>query len=85
MLGKTISHYKVLEKIGQGGMGEVYLAEETKLRGGRRVTVLAEANRERLSPFSPKIKKAPIRHQDRGLRRSASAALGFPATGSPGA
>jgi serine/threonine protein kinase len=59
MVGQTLGHYKILEKIGAGGIGDVYLAEDTTLN--RRVALkvlppeLAESD-ERRARFTREAK-----------------------------
>ena len=61
MIGRTLGHYKILSAIGKGGMGEVYLAEDSRLDRQVAIKVLPERlrqNTERLARFRREAKAA---------------------------
>ena len=57
MIGKTLNHFKVLDRLGKGGMGEVYVAEDSKLK--RRVA-LERAYKQRNSGLSSMKNDPPL-------------------------
>ena len=61
MIGRTISHYRIIEELGAGGMGQVYLAEDVRL--GRKVAMKVLApklvtDQERVRRFAQEARAA---------------------------
>ena len=81
MLGKTVAHYRVIAPLGAGGMGEVYLASDTRTERKVALKLLPEyltRDAERVGRFqqearSPRAESSEHRHhlRDRRGRRRA--------------
>jgi len=59
MTGRSIGHYEIVAKIGEGGMGAVYKARDTRLNRVVAIKTLSAATPERKARFLQKPRPPP--------------------------
>jgi len=75
MIGQSVGHYRITAKLGAGGMGEVFLAEDTRLERKAAIKFLpaemaADPERHALLPECPIRKRTGVGRLRSGHRRS---------------